>query len=697
MLTSVRWLNRYLDPADLTPDEAVRVLEATSFPIEDREDRPDGDAVLDVEVTSNRGDCVSHVGLAREIAAATGRRLTLPEPSPATGAGGAGDRAALENRVPELCPRFTARVITGVRIGPSPSWLVEALESIGQRSINNVVDVSNFVLFELGHPSHTFDLATLRGGRLVVRHAETGERLVALDGAELALRPEDLVVADAERPVSLAGVIGGLESGVTERTTDVLLEVATWDPATIRRTARRLGVRTDAGYRFERTVDARELDHASLRCAELILEVAGGTLAPGSLDEGRAPEARTVATLRAARCEHVLGKALDVAEMTTLLEAAGFGVRAAGSGADAVLECAVPHFRPDVTREIDVIEEVARLHGIDQFDVAPSMSVPLEIDHPAQWAGRDRALDAIGETLSGAGFYETVTFSFLPEQQALPWLPAGMRPLKVDEARRKDAPFLRPSVVPSLLTCRRANQDAQVSPEGGVRLFEIASVFADEDAPGRATRETRNLALCVDAGTKHDDRQRGLRTLRGAIDAIVQRLTGEEAALETEPVPAGLAPAYDAGEFVGLRRSGRRLGLMGLLGAKTVAPWGLDQTVAVAEIGLDELIALGAPSGADHGLPQFPAIERDVSLVLDESARWAGVESLLSGLDLERLEGVAFVGTFRGAQVGAGKKSVTLRLTFRDAARTLRHDEVDPEVERFVRAAQDGLGATLRA
>jgi phenylalanyl-tRNA synthetase beta chain len=692
MDASVKWMNRYLEPGDVTPDEAVRVLEATSFPIEERQDLPDGDAVLDVEITSNRGDCVCHLGLARELSAATGRSLVVPDVTLGDGAGAVSEHTSVDNQVPELCPRFTARIIRGVTVGPSPAWLVDLLERIGQRSINNIVDVSNYVLFELGHPSHTFDLNTLAEQRLIVRHGTDGEAFTALDGKAYKLRASDLVVADAERAVSLAGIIGGLDTGVTEKTTDVLLEVATWDPPTIRRTARRLDIRTDAGYRFERIVDPRNLAWASARAAELIVEVAGGELVDGLISEGRSFEPRSVVDVRLARVAHVLGIDIPAAEITGLLRAVGFDVEGGEE-----LACTVPQDRPDVTREIDVIEEIARLHGIDKFPVASRLDVPLEIDHPTTWADREHVLRMTGDVLTAHGFYETVTFSFLPEVQAAPFVQSGERLIKVDEARRKDAPFLRPSIVPSLLTCRRANQDGRVDVAGGVRLFEIASTFAEEDSKeARKTIERQSLAMVMDAGTKHEQQQASFRAMRAAIEELIERIGGHAASVRIQTAAPDV-PILAKGHAAKVVAEGSEVGRIAILGVRELATWGLDGPVVCAELDFAQLLSLYPPENKVESLPTFPAIERDLSLVVDEALPWADLHGLVEGLGLDLLEHCSFVGTFRGKQVGAGRKSVTLRLGFRDPGRTLRHEEVDPQMERLVGAATSSLGAEVRS
>lgn len=703
MLASVRWLNRYLAPADLSADQAEHVLTHVGFPIESRQDLPDGDVRLDVELTSNRGDCLCHTGLAREIAAATGRHLALPtiapEPPRASGAPGAADLTSVENRLSTSgCPRFTARVIRGVKVGPSPAWLVQALESVGQRSINSIVDISNFVMLELGHPNHVFDLDRLSGKRLIVRHAHAGERFTALDGRAHELRDGEMVVADAQRAQGLAGIIGGMDARVTEQTRDVLLEVATWDPLAVRRAARRLDIRTDASHRFERYVDPRDLDAVSLRAARLIVEIAGGELVPGMIDQGAPLAPRTVISLRPERCRRLLGVSVNDAEIKALLTRLGVDVTGDPAGRDPTLRCTAPAHRPDLVREVDLIEEVARLKGLESFELAPSLGVDLSLAQPGEWASREKALSQIGRTLEGLGFFEAVTFSFLPEAHAELFLPPGMRLLKVDESRRGGEPYLRPSIIPSLLTCRRANQDASVRAEGGVRLFETASNFAEIDdgtAFARRTVETRTLALVADAPGGHDERQAALRLVRGAIERLARALGGPSVGVEVRPIPP-LFPALEPGATAGVLINAQRAGYIGLLAPSCQARWGLESPVVIAELGLKELIGLYPPKAVASALPRFPAVERDLSLVVDEAVEWSRIESTIAALAPPRLESIEFVGVYRGKQAGPERKSVTLRMHFRDPERTLRREEVDPVITLILDACRHAFGAELR-
>ncbi|TVQ63377.1 MAG: phenylalanine--tRNA ligase subunit beta [Phycisphaerales bacterium] len=699
MNISLEWLNAHLAPGPdgaLSPDQAEEALTHAGFPIEERLALPGGDVRMDVEITSNRGDCLSHIGLAREAAAATGRRLVMPGWSDPKAAGAIDDHLELVNETPELCPLFTARVIRNVKVGPSPDWLVRRLEAVGQRSINNVVDVTNFINFELGHPCHVFDLAKLAGRRLTIRCAEPGEKLTTLDGKARTLRGDELVVADDERATSLAGVIGGADSEVSQTTTDVVLEMATWDPVTVRTAARAHKVRTDASYRFERGVSPLEIDYAATRAAALICELTGGTLCQGALSEGAPDPEPIVVTMRPARCRQILGYDLPDAEMIALLRAIEVGVE---HDDPSTLVCTIPAFRGDLTREIDLIEEICRLKGFSHIPTPEKF--PLRVRAPQE---EERAMRELARVLTGLGFSETVTFSFVSPKDAEAFVGEGLRVLGVDDERRGAEPTLRPSVLPSLLACRRKNQDAQAAAPGTVRLYETSAVFA-ETTDGRSA-ERPTLAMLLDTpgeGTKRtdDDLQAGVRLIRGTVEAIGRAMADVRGAADFEPCdPPTTAWRAGACARVRLVRAGDEplhLGTIGLLSDKIQKAYDLEIPVVAAELDLAPLLAAFPPRSHVQPLPAFPPIERDLSLIVDEATRWGDVEALIAGAGLERLEAAAFVSVYRGKQLGEGKKSLSLRLRFRDPARTLRHEEVDPQVERAIDLAKTKLNATLRA
>jgi len=708
---SVAWLNQYLDPGDVSPAEADEILTHAGLPIEAHADNPAvvGDVVLDVEVTSNRPDCLSHVGCAREIAASPrgskARRLVLPSPETPATEGVANDVLSLENREPGACPLFTARVIRGCRVGPSPRWLAERLESIGQRPINNIVDVTNFITFELGNPCHVFDLAKLAGSALVIRYAEKGEKLRTLDERDRVLEASDLVVADAERAQSLAGVIGGAESEVGEGTSDIVFEMATWDPVTVRTQARRLSITTDAGYRFQRGIDPRTIEDAARRAVALIYELSGGVLADGVLAEGAPMPERQIVDVRLSRASAVIGIDVRAGDAIHLLR--GLDIDTDQHDEDT-LRCEIPaHRSRDLTREADLIEELARAGGYDRVPVAERIGV--EVKGPQ---ARRRAMTEIGRVLTGLGFDETVTFSFTDQQRAALFTPEGMQTPAVDDARRAEEPTLRPSALTGLLSCRRANQDARSAAPGRVRLFEISAAFAQRPASGGGTPESAERpVLCAvmdvpgseTAGKRGvDDRLRGLRIMRGAIDALARAMHGPEALVSVECVETPPQRAWDRGATgrVSVRPEAGggvvTLGIFGMLTSEALAAFGLDTPVVAAELELDALAAGYPPASLAHPLPSFPAIERDLSLIVDEGVRWREIEAMVLDLDVEKLEACGFVGAYRGKQVGEGKKSVTLRLRFRDAERTLRHEEVDPQIESVMAGARKRFQATFR-
>jgi phenylalanyl-tRNA synthetase beta chain len=695
MLISLAWLNSLLRPGDLSADEVEIVLTRVGFPIESRQDLPWGDTRLDVEITSNRGDCLSHAGLAREIAAATDRTLLLPEPQ--LPADGPPIPVALENRIPDLCPLFTVRVVRGVRIGPSPAWLARALEAVGQRPINNVVDCTNYVNFLLGNPCHAFDLARLSGPRLVVRLARVDEPLRTLDGRERTLEADEMVVADADRAQSLAGIIGGSESEVSASTTDVVLEVATWEPAAVRRAARRLAIRTDASYRFERRVSPHTLDEASRHLAALVIRTAGGTLCAGSLAAGVPLKPPPVIRYRPERCGALLGLPIDTGTQIRLLRAHGIEV---SPRPDGTLDCTVPPRRVDLAREVDLIEEVVRTHGLDHLPAHERVTIEVRGPQPAEAARR-----LIASTLTALGFFEAVTFSFVAPDTAALFRVPGIDTLGVDPSHRAHEPILRPSVLPGLLACRKLNQDARVQQPGGVRLFEFASVFGQMGRGGGSadaapdTVERRHVALLLDApggpAATFDDTQTALRLTRGAIECVVRVLAGPAASLDFKPIAPPFA-ALEAGALAGVMLAGRPVGWFGLVTPRVTRTFGIESTVIGAELDLDALLSAYPPRSALAPLPAFPATEKDLSVIVPEEVPWSRIAACVNGAGLRHLEQVSFVTTYRGKQIGPGFKSVTLRLRFRAADRTLRADEADAETSRAADALARTLGARFR-
>lgn len=677
MRTSVTWVNDYLDrPA--TAEEQADLLTAAGLNFDGRETADNGEVWQEIETTSNRGDCLCHVGMAREICAMSGRTLRMPQASRhGTGAPAAG-QVRVVNTDHEACPRYTARIIRGVTVRPSPEWMQQRLRAIGQIPRNAIVDCTNFLLFELGQPSHVFDLDTLRGAEIQVRPARAGERFLPIgEGAtDLALRAGDLVIADAERPIAVAGVKGGALTAVTERTRTILIEAATFAPRAVRAASRGLRLASDSSYRFERGVAAAEVDAAAERLVALILETAGGERAEGVVAAGAPLPAPRQIELRPARVARVLGVDIPLEEILRALDTLGFAPCVRGP----VVTCTVPARRMDIEREIDLIEEICRIHGLDRIPVRDSIEVRVTLPQPQVAAAR-----AVKDLLVGLGFVETVTHTLLGERHAAPFVRAGEHILRVADERAGGAPFLRPSIVPSLLEVKRRNTDAGA---GELRLFESARIFSAAGTPPEP-RERAVVALLNDS--PRDD---AFRWLRGACERLARLLAGEHARVEFTPAAV---PAPFMAPEAHLSVNGILLGSLGMLAPKALAPFGLEGPLAVAELELGALES-GFPPDARAGvLPAFPAVDRDLSVLVADSTPWARIEKVVQGMDLQNFESLHFVGIYRGKQVGAGRKSVTLRVVFRAPDRTLRREEADAAMAALAQALSAGLGAEIRS
>ena len=674
MLTSVAWINDYLDRPATAPEQA-NLLTAAGFPLEDTEVVGD-DTRQDFEMTSNRGDCTCHVGLAREVAAASGRELVLPvaDLPDATGPTIDPDGSLLHNQATDACPWYTARIIRGVTIKPSPDHIRVRLEARGDVPRNNVVDATNFVLFELGQPTHAFDLDKLAGGRIEIRMARKGERFLPLgeDAVEVELDGTELVIADAEKPVALAGVKGGADAAVTEHTTNLLVEAATFDPVQVRHTSRLHNIASDSSFRFERGVSPLQVDAAAERLCGLIMSAAGGTMDAGvATAGGDLPDLLEVA-MRPDRCRALLGLDITTETMIDALGRLGF----APMPKDDTLHCTVPCHRGDIHREVDLIEEVMRMHGFDDVPVRQRIEVK-----PVTEPMATRRRRQLADTLVSEGFLETVTHSLAAADRSRELLD-GTDPLQLDEARAMAEDALRPSILTSLLKVRKHNADRGSA--AGMRLFEMGSVFNPASDP----QEQLELCLLVDEG------EDGIRPLRTAVDDVAGVLGGVDAEVR---VDAGGGPGWMQPTGT-ISLAGETLGWMGRVDASIAAAAGIDDVSLLAAVlrpaawlHADEADISVAPP------PAFPTIERDVSAIVEESVSWTALTDAIIALNLPMHEATRFVTVYRGKGIADGHKSVTLRMVFRAADRTLTRDEVEDPVASAIDALQNGLGAEVRS
>ncbi|MFM7833756.1 MAG: phenylalanine--tRNA ligase subunit beta, partial [Planctomycetaceae bacterium] len=471
MIVSRRWLADYV-PLPESTAELTRRLTLAGLNLEEFHDVTEWlsqrDVAIDLEVTSNRPDCLGHIGVAREIAVLFQQPLAIPAAAVQESSEPAASAIAVSIDCPELCPEYHARVIRGVKIGPSPAWIQDRLKAVGINCVNNVVDITNYVMLECGQPLHAFDYDRLQGRRIVVRRAAATEKIRAIDQKDYQLTDQMCVIADAQRPVAVAGVMGGLDTEISDSTVNVLVEAAAFSSMSVRATARQLRLHSPSSYRFERKVDRSRLDWASRRCCELILQTAGGTLLQGSVVAGQSDDGqRPPVTLRFNRVSRLLGIEIPASLCVSILQQLGLLLLHSSSD-EAVFQ--PPSWRADLTRECDLIEEIARIHGYEH--------IPTDAPLPVVTATRtlrEKVLDTIRTQLVAAGLYEALTLSFVSEDQRTMFQPAGPRsPVAVSHSSRSHENQLRQSLIPSLLQCRRQNERHGTL---NAELFEIARVY----------------------------------------------------------------------------------------------------------------------------------------------------------------------------------------------------------------------------
>ena len=692
MNISYNWLRELVD-VSLSPRELAERLTMVGLAV-DAVDEAGGDSVIEIDLTSNRPDCLSHLGVAREAAAIEGKGVRLPATEAARREGKAADFAAVEIVDAELCPRYAARVVRGVKIAPSPAWLVERLQAIGQRPINNVADITNFVLHELGQPLHAFDLSTLAERKIVVRRARAGEKMKTLDGVERTLDGEMLVIADAARAVALAGVMGGEETEIKDSTTDVLIESAYFKPESVRRTSKQLGLQTDASYRFERGTDYEGVRLAQDRCVALICEIAGGVASEDAVDVYPRKVARGEVSLRPERVETVTGLKVSVEEVEGILAALGF--EKTGGDSESMI-FSVPSWRGDVSIEEDLVEEVARHYGYDKMtDALPASAVAGE------YRKGERRTRAAKLALTSLGFDEAINFSFIDAGNAgrfepLPSLQTPENDVDAGSVTLSNpiiegASLMRPTLLPGLLESIQHNFNHGTR---NVRLFETGHVFAAQ-ATGERPIERDALALAltggaVEEGTAAAARELDFYDLKGALEAALD--ASNVRGIEFEA--SSLAHLRE-GQAARVLSGGATVGFIGRLADSVCASYKFRQPVYVAEVDYGALLETEETPARYTPLARFPSVVRDVSLVADRSVTFAEMRRAILSLGIPECRGVALVDVYEGANLPEGSRSITLRIEYRSGERTLRDEEADLMHARVVRTLETAFGAQLR-
>ena len=689
------WLKEFVE-VKASPEDLRARLSLVGIAVDSIDETVAG-PVLDAEITANRPDCLGHLGIAREVAAIYRVPLKPLHPNLKEITEKAAGATRVKIEAPELCGRFTARVIRGVKVQPSTDWLRQRLEAIGEKSINNVVDVTNYVMFELGHPLHAFDFDKLAEHQLVVRRAQPGEKIKTLDGGEHKLTKDMCVIADAQRAVSIGGIMGGANSEISLSTKDILIECAWFDPISIRRSAKALGLRTEASYRFERGADPEMTELASRRAAELIQQVAGGEILAGAVDiyPHREPEKKI--ELSRKELLRVMGADVPDRDIEQILSALGFhpvrvdSNRGSDGSIAAVWECRAVSWRQDVTRSIDLIEEVARHYGYDKF---PPRLPPAKI--AAHRLPHAEAQDRLRERIVALGYQEIVEIPIVDTKRDELFRSGGLEPALIGNPLAEDAAVMRSSGTVSMLRAIEWNLNHG---QRNLRLFEIGKTY--ELRNGEPV-ETPVLTLGITGSAREKTIYEGARDfefadLKGDLDTIgglAGGFTWESGG------PQWLSGARAARLHL-THKTGQRefIGTAGQIAKRVADEFKFRQNVLVAELKLESLLT-GLENAAAalrfKPLPRFPAVERDFSVVLADGVQFAQVEDAIRSLGIPELQSIEALDLFRGGQVAAGKYSLMIRVTFQSAEATFTDARLNDFSSRIVEALQQKLGATLR-
>ena len=692
------WLKEFVE-LTAAPEELRTRLSLSGTAVEALDQTIAG-PMLDAELTSNRADCLGHYGIAREAAALYNLPLKKIAPQLRESPEQVSAATRVQIDAPDLCGRYTARVLRGVKVGPSPDWLRQRLEALGQASINNVVDATNYVMLELGHPLHAFDIDLLAEKRIVVRRARAGEKMRTLDGIERTLTNEVCVIADAAHPVAIAGIMGGADSEIRSSSKNILLESAWFNPISIRRASKLLGLRTEASMRFERGADLEMAETASRRCAELIQQVAGGEVLAGVVDVYPGRSAAPTIVLTRQEFLRVMGADVPDAEIEAILTGLGFAParsdappKIAGPP-DAAWKCVRPSWRGDVTREIDLVEEVARIYGVDKF---PVRLPPAKL--PAARLEYAEADDRLREILIGLGYQEIITIPIVDDASDALFRAESAAPARIANPLAEDASVMRST---GAVTMTRTLEWNLNHGQRNVRLFEFGKTYGWN---GTQPVETRVLTLGAsglarEKGVAESERAYTFADLKGDLDQI-GHLAGGIA--WRSGGPEWLQGAHAGTISVGTKVAStpdRSIGHAGHLSRRISEKFKLRQDAFLAELELEPFCAAyrSARTALRYKpLSRFPAVERDFSLVVADGTPFAGIEEAIRGLGIAEVSSIEAVDLFRGKNMPDGKFALLVRVKFESLQATLTEAQLTDFSSRILATLEQTLGAILRA
>lgn len=685
MRVSYNWLRDYVD-INISAEKLAQVLTMAGLAVDSIEKKLD-DSVLDIEITSNRPDWLSYIGIAREAAAITGKKLKIPPTRHCDPASLHSSQRRIMIKVEDkkLCPRYTARIIRNVQVGVSPGWLKKRIEAVGLRPVNNIVDITNFCLFETGEPMHAFDLDNLSGGAVIIRKAAKGEKIIVIDGTERLLDESMLVIASSALPVAVAGVMGGLKTEVGSNTKDILLEAAYFDPISIRRTSRLLALSTESSYRFERNVNIDNIQYASDRATRLILEIAGGEIGE-FIDIGKIKSDKKVISLRYERLNKITGIDIPPSKTKSILTSLGLKTCVVKSLSKDALKLEAPFFRNDLHSEIDLIEEVARIYGYG--------NIPETIPQIVEKGARipfDLAVDnKIREVLTSLGLSEIITYSLLSKPFLLKAKISDVDVVEIKNPLSAEQEIVRPSSIVGMLNSIRHNINRKTK---SLRLFELGKVYFKESA--NIFKEKRNLSIGV-TGLAFDDwidKPRGITIfdLKGVVETLFLSL-GVAGFSTREVKDDTFSPAACSSIEV----KGEPLGVIGEVDPNVLDNFDIKDRVYIAEIDCETLLGFVSLEKQFKEPPKYPSVVRDISIVVDKNISNGQVISSIKETAGWILKDARLIDRYRGVQIPDGKTGLTYRLEYQDLKRTLLDSDIQEVHSRVTRALENNLGAHLR-
>lgn len=648
------------------------------------------DTIFEIGLTPNRADCLSVIGIAREIAAKLGKKIRYPEQAVLEAGKAIADVASVVVEDPHLCPRYTARYISGCTIAPSPQWLADRLKAVGMRTINNVVDVTNYVLLEYGHPLHAFDSDLLSGGKIIVRRGGEGETFTTLDGQTRHLKTSDLTIRDAEKVVALAGIMGGENSEISDGTTDILLESAYFKPSAIRMTSKRLGLHTESSHRFERGADIHVLIRALDRAASLIAELAGGSIAKGIMDVHPGTVERKKIRVRLDRINDLLGTSLNAEEVKDIFHSLEFVVEAVEPG---IFDVEPPSFRIDIEREIDLVEEVARLNGYDKIPVTMPKARVFS-DRPTR---HQKLENRVRDLLVADGFNEVVNFSFISPDTCDKILLAADDPrrdsIKLLNPLVEEQSVMRTSLLPGILETAARNASFRILNQ---RIFEMRRVYlprVERELP----EEPINVAGLITGlrdpeGWNQQKEAADFYDVKGIVENLLEQLNISGVTYDGREAES----FYHPGKSCNIRLNGEIIGSAGEIHPTVQENFGFDKPLYYFELNFEKLVNSCKDELTVHAPPRFPDTFRDIAMILDEETPAVEILNCVNALKEKEIEGAEIFDLYMGEHVPAGKKSIAVRVRYRSPERTLTDDEIIRLHTRVVDTMTKKLNVSIR-